>query len=239
MVRYVRDATGRFSQRPHYEPAELDKACEKLLTEFFRPLYGEIPVPIETDDLTRLIEHDVSDFDPGADLSSYGADVEGVTEFKPRQKPRVRIAGELAYDERRENRYRTTLTHEYGHVHFHAYLFEIEPRGADLFGSEPTDRTQVCKRETILNARQTDWMEWQAGYVCGSLLMPVSNLNRVVGAYQEKHKLFGPVSSRTPHAAAVISLVTRQFKVSEDATRIRLSQIGLLAAGNQSQALFT
>ena len=106
----------------------------------------------------------------------------------------MRIAGELAYDERRENRYRTTLTHEYGHVHFHAYLFEIEPRGADLFGSEPTDRTQVCKRETILNARQTDWMEWQAGYVCGSLLMPRSNLHRIVAGYQEKHKLFGPIS---------------------------------------------
>ena len=86
MVRYVRDLTGRFSQRPHYEPVELDKACEKLLTEFFKPLYGEIPVPIETDDLTRLIERDVSDFDPGANLSAYGADVEGVTEFKPAAK---------------------------------------------------------------------------------------------------------------------------------------------------------
>ena len=240
MVRYVRDLTGRFSQRPHYEPAELDKACEKLLTEFFRPLYGEIPVPIETDDLTRLIERDVSDFDPGADLSSYGADVEGVTEFKPGQKPRVRIAAELAYDERRENRYRTTLTHEYCHVHFHGYLFEIEPMGADLFNSgRPVDRTRVCKRETILNARQTDWMEWQAGYVCASLLMPLSNLNRIIGAYQEKHKLFGAVSLRTPHGTALISLVKQQFKVSEEAARIRLSRIGLLEAANQSQALFT
>jgi hypothetical protein len=62
--------------------------------------------PIPTDELTRLIERDVSDFDPGADLSEYAADVEGVTEFSPRRKPRVRTALELAYDERRENRYR-------------------------------------------------------------------------------------------------------------------------------------
>jgi hypothetical protein len=89
--------------------------------------------PIPTDELTRLIERDVSDFDPGADLSEYAADVEGVTEFSPRRKPRVRTALELAYDERRENRYRTTLTHEYGHVHFHSYLFEMEPRSRDLF----------------------------------------------------------------------------------------------------------
>ena len=147
MVRYVRDLTGRFSQRPHYEPIELDKACEKLLTEFFKPLYGEIPVPIETDDFTRLIERDVSDFDPGANLSAYGADVEGVTEFRPGQKPLVRIAGELAYDERRENRYRTTLTHEYGHVHLHTYLFDIEPRAADLLSpAAKGERVQVCKR---------------------------------------------------------------------------------------------
>ena len=30
-MRYVRDRTGRFSMRPHYEPAELDQECEKVL----------------------------------------------------------------------------------------------------------------------------------------------------------------------------------------------------------------
>jgi hypothetical protein len=105
-MRQVRDTTGRFSVRPHYQPAELDRGCERVLTEFFRPIHGTIPVPIPTDDLTRLIERDVSDFDPGADLSGYGTDVEGVTEFHPGHKPRVRISAELAYDERRENRYR-------------------------------------------------------------------------------------------------------------------------------------
>jgi hypothetical protein len=43
------------------------------LSKFFG---GRIPMPIETDDLARLIERDTSDFDPGADLSSYGRDVE-------------------------------------------------------------------------------------------------------------------------------------------------------------------
>ena len=28
-MRYVKDTTGRFSQRPHYQPAELDKSAEK------------------------------------------------------------------------------------------------------------------------------------------------------------------------------------------------------------------
>src|ERR1700738_3486033 len=133
-MRQGRDTTGRFSLRPHYNPRELDRACEQLLTEFYRPRLGAIPVPIATDDLTQLIESRVSDFDPGADLSGYGGDVEGVTEFRRGTKPRVRISSDLAYDERRENRYRTTLTHEYGHVEFHAYLFEIEPRANGLLG---------------------------------------------------------------------------------------------------------
>ena len=177
-MRYVKDMTGRFAMRPHYEPVELDKACEKVLTTFFG---GQIVTPIATDDLAKLIERDTSDFDPGADLSAYGRDVEGVTEFMQGRKPRVRIVAELAYDEVRQNRYRTTLTHEYGHVHFHAYLFETEPQVGDLFNPRlAKGGEQVCKRDGIINARKTDWMEWQAGYVCGALLMPISDLRRVV-----------------------------------------------------------
>ena len=184
-VRYVKDMTGRFAMRPHYEPAELDKECEKILSTFFD---GRIPTPIDTDSLAQLIDRDTSDFDPGADLSRYGPDVEGVTEFLPNRKPKVRIVAELAYDEVRQNRYRTTLTHEYGHVHFHAYLFATEPRGGDLFSSAPAKGgEQVCKRDGIINARKTDWMEWQAGYVCGALLMPITQLRRVVSGYQETH----------------------------------------------------
>ena len=55
-----------------------------------------------------------ADLDPYADLSAYGADVEGVTEFFPNRGPKVSISERIAADERRENCYRTTLTHEFG-----------------------------------------------------------------------------------------------------------------------------
>ena len=29
-----------------------------------------------------------------------------------------------------------------------------------------------CKRDNIVGASETDWMEWQAGYVCGAILIP-------------------------------------------------------------------
>lgn len=238
-MRQVRDNTGRFSLRPHYQPLELDQACEKVLSEFFRPICGAIPTPISTDDLTKLIERDVSDFDPGADLNSYGDDVEGVTEFRAGHKPRVRISAELAYEERRENRYRTTLTHEYGHVHFHSYLFAIEPRGVGLF-DVPSSQSgvQVCKRETLINAPTTDWMEWQAGYVCGALLMPLSQLRRLVGTHQKEHGLFGPVMIGSPHATALIDLVRKSFRVSADAARIRLLKLDFLGSTDRGPSLF-
>ena len=235
-MHYVKDLTGRFAQRPHYEPAELDRECERLLKVFFG---GTIPTPIETDSLATLIERDTSDFDPGADLSRYGPDVEGVTEFLPGRKPKVRIVAELAYDEVRQNRYRTTLTHEYGHVHFHAPLFAAAPASGDLFSPAPAKGgEQICKRDAILNARRSDWMEWQAGYVCGALLMPATALRRAVAAYQERHKLFGPIAERTTHAAALIESVRREFQVSAEAARVRLIQLSHLQLHAQNRSLF-
>ncbi len=111
----------------------------------------------------QLIERDAEDLDVYADLSIYGPDVEGVTEFKPGRKPAVKIASVLTEDERRENRLRTTLTHEWGHVHFHAYLWEVDPPPADLLRQQPNRDKVICKRDSMLDAAQTDWMEWQAG----------------------------------------------------------------------------
>ena len=34
MVKYVRDRTGRFSERPHFEPEDLDRECENIIRQF-------------------------------------------------------------------------------------------------------------------------------------------------------------------------------------------------------------
>ncbi len=167
MVTYVRDQTGRFQQRPHYKPEELDRECESVITGFLKGLYGEARYPVDTEDLKKLIERDAEDLDVYADLSIYGPDVEGVTEFKPGRKPAVKIASVLTEDDRRQNRLRTTLRHEWGHVHFHAYLWEVEPPPPDFLRQQPNRDKVICKRDSMLDAAQTDWMEWQAGYVCG------------------------------------------------------------------------
>lgn len=237
-MRYVRDMTGRFSQRPHYKSEELDRECESIITQFLRDRYGKIEFPVSTDDLTLLIERDTEDFDPYADLLIYGDDVEGVTEFQLGKKPNVKIAEALSVDERRENRLRTTLTHEYGHVHFHAYLWEIEPPGADLLRRSPNANKQICKRDGILDASQSDWMEWQAGYACGAFLMPASFIRRIVGDYQEANGLFGTIGINERHGQALIKTVQTAFQVSADAARIRLLKLGVLGAADAGPSLF-
>jgi hypothetical protein len=238
MVKYVPDRTGRFSQRPHYEPKELDRECENIIAGFLKERHGAAKYPVSTDDLTVLIERDSESLDQFADLSSYGRNVEGLTHFQPGRKPRVRISACLAGDENRQNRLRATLAHEYGHVRFHAYLWDLEPPGPDLLKSNPNASMQICYRDNILDAAQTDWMEWQAGYVCGALLMPASQVRELAGAYLESHGLFGVVGQRDLHGLALIESARTGFEVSADAARIRLLKLGILGAASAGPSLF-
>lgn len=229
-MKYVPDRTGRFSQRPHYLPAELDRECERAIVEFLNGLHGDAKFPVSTDDLTKLVERDTDDLDLYSDLSAYGLMVEGLTEFRLSLKPRVKISGALADDSKRENRLRTTLTHEWGHVHFHSYLWELEPPGHDLLSRNPNAIRQICKRDTILDARQADWMEWQAGYVCGAILMPVSRVRGLAGEYFEAEGIFGGAPADSLHAHHLIAAVAHAFGVSEAAARIRLLKLNLIGA---------
>jgi hypothetical protein len=156
-VKYVRDTTGRLPQRPHYEPSELDRECETIIFSFLRKLHGQIEFPVNTDDLTKLIEKDVEDLDLYADLSEFGPNVEGLTEFRRYGRPIVKINRDLMEARNRQNRLRTTLTHEYGHVHFHSCLWESEPAVEDLLRSKDLAFKIICKRDTIINAPKTDW----------------------------------------------------------------------------------
>ncbi len=157
-MRQVPDRTGRFSLRPHYKPEELDRECEQLVVRFLREKYGEAKFPISTDDLTVLVEGYVESLDLYADLSDYGDDVEGVTEFRLGEKPIVRISEKLATQDRRENRLRTTLSHELGHVHFHAYLWDMEPPGSDLLSRKNNSPMHNCRQNDILKeSRLIGW----------------------------------------------------------------------------------
>lgn len=217
--------------RPHYEPAELDGECEAIITAFLRTKHGKVGYPVITNDLVILVEQEAADLDTFADLSTEGDDVEGVTYFRPNGKPDVKIAGRLATNPSAANRFRTTLSHELGHVKFHNFLWPLEA-GPELFPQERDDQRPPappkCRRQMILNAPAVDWMEWQAGYACGAFLMPLTALTAVVRRSLEAAPWAGPIALGTPEAAELIATVRRAFDVSADAASVRLARLGYL-----------
>jgi Zn-dependent peptidase ImmA (M78 family) len=235
MVRFVRDTMHGFSERPHYEARELDSIFEKIVCDFLRKKYGKVEFPIDTEDLKTIIEADVRDLDQFADLSKYGPSVEGVTEFSRDSKPKVLIS---TFAHKHENRLRTTLTHEYGHVHLHGYMFALERTQTMQLGPNQKPDAIYCKRDTIVSARKVDWREWQAGYASGAMLMPKSHLMRVAGDIQKRQAIYGPVAANTPNGQCLIDAIVGGFTVSRDAARVRLSVLGLIGEPQGTASLF-
>lgn len=239
-MKWVKDKTGRFPKRPHYLPDEIDSECERIIRDFLTKKYGKVEFPIKTDDLTILIEQK-ADLDSYADLSGESGEVEGVTEFTPRQRPLVRIASALSAPNM-ENRLRTTLTHEWGHVQFHQFMFdELTNQAPSLFASQPHAHTNKCRRDNMIGASDRDWMEWQAGYACGAVLMPSSALLEMVKRFREDRKIpYANLTLGSEHGQQIITLVTLTFQTSRDAARVRLLKRGILAdaGGTRTAELF-
>jgi hypothetical protein len=227
-VKWVTDKTGRFAQRPHYAPEALDAESEQIITAFLKKRHGQVEYPVKTDDLTVLIE-ERADLDLYADLSSEGPDVEGVTEFVSGKRPLVKISHLLSASHL-ENRLRTPLTHEYGHVHFHHFMFEgIDLQKPSLFGNEPKADGNKCHRDTMLTATERDWMEWQAGYVCGAILMPVTPLVETVQTFRTEQNLpYSNLVLDSEIGRRLIERVAARFQTSKDAARVRLLKKGML-----------
>jgi Zn-dependent peptidase ImmA (M78 family) len=237
-VKMVRDGTGRFAQRPYYTAAELDRECEHIVSGFLTARHGQFRLPVTTDELSILVEQHDASLDSSVDLSEYGQDVEGMTAFYPDRSPEVLISDRLANDARRENRLRTTLAHEFGHVHFHRYLWAEKFMTGRLFDRRSTENKVICKRDSILDAKDTDWMEWQAGYVSGAILMPVGPIRRFVSDFCGNRGLHAAVSLASEPGRQIVNDVMARFSVSEDAARVRLLKLGLLATSVRQPSLF-
>ena len=137
----------------------------------------------------------------------------------------MQIDRKLRLEFRRANRYRTTLAHEYGHLLLHAWLY-------DHFECELKNREPLrCYSQTVRASidRLTDWMEWQAGYVCGALLMPKRRVDLLAAAFSKECGLSMPVKADTSDAQALAMRLTDLFDVSRDAARVRLLKLGHLA----------
>lgn len=234
-MKWFKDPTGRFPQRPHWEGDELDLECEDLVNRFLSRRRGSVDFPIATAELTVLLEEETSDLDTGADLSHEGPDVQGVTYFLPNGKPRVMISGDLGYDDRRENRLRTTLTHELGHIKLHSFLWAFNQMPlTDAISKKDSPK---CMRDAMLPLGTTDWMEWQAGYASGAYLMPLTRLRALVRAFREETGSLAVLTESSAGAMELMRRVQQTFQVSADAARVRLLQKKYIVQGTTAASL--
>ena len=234
-MRWIKDTTGRFPERPYYRQEDLDGLTEEWVVGFLLRKYGKADFPVSTEDLTVMIECDTSDFDQYADLSEEGEGVQGLTLFYPDRKPVVKISHELSNSIYGEHRLRTTLTHEFTHVKLHASLWPFDqPR---LFPDEQGTLGPRCKKPGEVGGYVADWMEWQAGYASGAVLMPMTRLRRLVQTTFEAWGTFRSVSTESSQGVDLITRVAGAFGVSNDAARVRLSQLEYLMDGPAERPL--
>lgn len=230
-MKWLSDPTRRFLERPHFSEAEVQQRVDAAIATCFhddRPSF-----PIGDNDLDLLVDSVTSHYDPQADLRGHlGADVEGVTIFRPGEKARVKISNQLMDNTYRLRR-RMTIAHEVGHVLLHCELYG-ENRTLDLF-SDSAERGRVyCKQATMLPG--VDWMEWQASYAGGVLLMP-SGAIRDAMAELRGNKIEHPVYPDEPEAQTIVRRIASIFEVSIDAAKVRLMQTGFIEQHRSIQRL--
>ena len=221
-MKWIPDPTGRFPVRPYYELNELETECERIITGFLERRYGQIIIPVPTDALRVLIESEPAGLDVHADLSQEGEEIHGLTEFVPGRKPRVSIARELTTQSWRAHRGRTTLTHEYAHLHWHGPLFDrYRPAG---------ERHKCARGKLLPGSGEADWMEWQAGYISGALLMLRSRMQLLVEAFGREHRAATVINTSSVEGRLLAGRVSEIFDVSRGAASLRLLQLSHLAA---------
>lgn len=227
-MRSYRDPLGRPIRWPFLKTEVLDRRCEGIMRGFMNRRSGGYRLPIPTDELIRLLEERAEKVDTYADLPD---GIHGQTLLFYDRRPIVKIA-ESIYRTRSDHRVRTTAAHEFGHVWLHAPLWrEAGARLATGAGEDGGGAVWTCHRENIVSAPKTDWVEWQAGWVSGAILMPASALRH----WAEEHALkFGanpPFAATSPAASAMINRVAEECDVSILAAQVRLSKLRLIVGG--------
>lgn len=189
--------------------------------------------PITADDLTTLIEDYVIDLNVYDELTEFGSGVEGVTLFLPGSKPTVRICPSLS-GASNQNRYRSTLAHEFGHVVLHDPMFQSRNTQGLFPSGQPA--FQVSFREGESSNSKSDLYEWQAWHFCRCLLMPGSEVARLVTSL--RGDWLSGIWAQSELGSTIICASSARFGVSEALARIQLIKSGVLSENEPEPSLF-
>jgi len=216
--------SGPFSQRPHFEPSEIDRICDDELRK--AGLYPASPQAVRVD---RFIEkrfgvsHDYQDLPEG---------VLGYTRFTKTGVDAIIISAALEAEKGKvaERRVRTTLAHEAGHGLLHAYLFALEKKPLHLFDADSqADHKILCRdvKEDEGQKRPYDgrWWEFQANRAMGGLLCPKALVHDALKPFMRPIGSLGAVILDESTRGDAIREIADVFDVNPVVARIRINEM--------------
>jgi len=188
------------------------------------------PVPVE-----EILECDL-ELDFGLeDLAAAGLGEDALGAMWAADR-RVRVDSSLDPTEfpAKEGRYRFTVGHEVGHWQLHRHLFLANVGQDSLFGA-PSEPSVVCRAAYSKKPP----IEWQADAFAAQLLMP---RHMVVQAWEESRGTLDPHfvggENNSDTFGAVTWGLSRLFRVSPAAMKIRLGALGLLRNHARRDSMF-
>jgi Zn-dependent peptidase ImmA (M78 family) len=140
----------------------------------------------------------------------------------------------------RKEQKRITIAHEVGHWLFHRIYFERQ-----IEKSEPADR--VCDMDSCIEGRERpyfqtdhDWMEHQAKFFSGAILMPESAFRKAAVDPQIQKFLFITHARSDVEARdrALAKQLAHVFQVSEKAARLRMKELDISMGSGMSSVEF-
>lgn len=138
--------------------------------------------------------------------------------------PQTGFAQKLSRQRQQFQRYRDNLTAGNSTAARHPVSYTPSPR-------PPRKRINTgprCHRTFIFDAPVFDWMEWQASYVCGAVLMPAAALRAFIKKYLPDGKPSRNTASTSSLAEELVFLAAGTFDVSPETARIRLTRLGII-----------
>ncbi len=231
-MKSFRTKSGPFSERPHFEPGEIDRMCLDELRKA-----GCLPAAPEAIRIDRFIE---KRFNVVPEYDDLPGGVLGYTRFSKQGVEAIVVAKALETDGGKvaERRIRTTLAHEAGHGLLHAYLFAVEDAGTSLFNSEPKDKDKILCRDVDGESGRHGgydgrWSEYQANRAIGGLLLPKKLVGMALQPYMALAGSLGVPTLAQKRRGEAERALAEIFDVNPVVARLRIADLYPFAQGGQ------
>ena len=223
-MKTFRSKSDPFSERPHFEPSEIDRICDDELRK--EELYPNSPEAIRID---RFVEKRFRVVPQYEDLPE---GVLGFTKFTKKGVEAIVIAASLDAEKGKvaERRVRTTLAHEAGHGLLHAYLFALDEKPLHLFDADShSDQKILCRdvqgEERKSRAYDGRWWEFQANRAMGGLLCPRTLVQEALKPFLVPSGSLGAVALDEKRREAAVRTLADIFDVNPIVAKIRVNEL--------------